>query len=440
MNALEIAGFLHNIDGDDPNLRACVFSHSIDALACLCAGVMTREGADLLKFYANAGAGADDRASVASASAAIIRYTEWDAINVPSCATPDAFAVPTALMFASDEAAFVRAVAAGHVVGLALCTAIGGVDALPETWPGLFAAPAVAAVSSAMALELGPDLTAQALVIAMAGTSGRNGRPTGSPSSRWLSVGEATLKGIRAALAARAGVRGDLALLSADWMKGQGRAAGGLGVGMFDKEAIMRVELKPFVAARQGMNAISAFRRLIADGLDPATIKTITVRVPKETIAVSSRELVLGDRLSTIAHLGLQLGVAAFEPERLSDVARTRPFLETTLSLAGKVAMKPLEVGVGGAGWPAEVVVKAGANEFEAASPEETAQDPITVSARKLSALPSDLAGRLQRIEGQAAESDFPLRNARSLLQEVVAMDGLARTDIRPEKFEEHAA
>ncbi|CDZ54716.1 MmgE/PrpD family protein [Neorhizobium galegae] len=414
MNARDLVSILLTTDGGDRKFRDLVNLHTVDALACLAAGAGATEGSSLLAFYRETGAG--DAVSSAAGASAVIRFTEWDAIHVPSGATPGAMAVPAALIFAQDYQAYVRAVAAGHAIGLALSEAVGGVSALPETWPGLFAAPAVAAVSAAIALGLSGEQVAQALVLSMAGSSGRSGRPSGMPSARWLVIGEATLKGIRAALAAKAGIKGDLELLSPSWMKGQAAAAVALEPNHVDPLAITGVGMKPFVSARQGVNAIQAFRHLLEKGVDPNTIDSIEVFLPPVAAPVVSRLLVAEDRLSTIAHLGLQLGIAAFEPARLMDVDRSRPFNAEVMAFAKRVTITADDT-LAGKGWPARVVVSEKGQTHEAVWPQTCGEDAQVMLDRKIDSLPATTVPQLQRLQAALAGAGAPaVQEARSLL------------------------
>ncbi|MGK6313418.1 MmgE/PrpD family protein [Neorhizobium sp. DT-125] len=426
MNARDLVSILLAIDGGDRKLRDLVNLHTVDALVCLAAGAGVKEASSLLAFYRETGAG--DAISSAAGASAVIRFTEWDAIQVPSCATPDAMAVPAALAFAQDYGTYVKAVAAGHSVGVALSEAVGGVAALPETWPGLFAAPAVAAVSAAIALGLSEERIAQALVLAMAGCSGRNGRPSGMPSARWLAIGEATFKGIRAALAAKAGIKGDLDLLSPAWMKGQAAAAGALEAKHVDPMAIARVGVKPFVSARQGMNAIQAFSSLLEKGLDPDAIETVQVFLPPVAVPVVSRPLNTEDRLSTIAHLGLQLGIAAYEPLRLMDVDRSRPFDKDVLDFARRVTITA-DDRLAAEGWPARVVVSEKGQTRETVWPQNYGESPQSALDRKLESLPTAVMRPLQRIEAAFAGADLSVvAEARGLIRNL--------TDSRPSESE----
>ncbi|WP_159593426.1 MmgE/PrpD family protein [Chelativorans xinjiangense] len=342
----------------DARTEAAVALHTVDTLAALAAGLEAQEGAAIGRFL-----GEGDAASTAAAMAAVIRFTECDDIEVPSCLTPGCIAVPVAGEFAPDPRSYVRAVEAGYATGLCLARAVGGAAILARgVWPTLFAAPAIAAATAAAALDLDEETTAQALAIAIAGNSGRAGQPGGNPSGRWLAIGEATLKGVRAVMAARAGFGGDPALLSPEWLAAQSSAelAAPEHLEALPEHAVASVGLKPFVAARQGMNAIEAFSAMLADGLQPASVLSVEVELPPDAVPVVSRSLDPGKRLSTIAHLGLQLGIAAFERDRLFDVARAHPFDARTIAFAAKVTVRPESALAAEAGhsFPARVIVK----------------------------------------------------------------------------------
>ncbi|MCJ9669685.1 hypothetical protein MOV65_06705, partial [Neorhizobium sp. SHOUNA12B] len=232
----------------------------------------------------------------------------------------------------------------------------------------------------------------------------RNGRPSGTPSARWLVIGEATLKGIRAALAAKAGIMGDLELLSPSWMKGQAAAAVALEPNHVDPLAIAQMGMKPFVSARQGINAIQAFRHLLEKGVDPNTIGSIEVFLPPVAAPVVSRPLVAEDRLTTIAHLGLQLGIAAFEPARLMDVDRTRPFNAEVMAFAQRVTITADDT-LAGKGWPARVVVSTKGQTREAVWPQTSGEGAQVMLDRKIGSLPATTAQRLQRLQATLADA-----------------------------------
>ena len=323
MSISALADCVGTIRAENEHHRAAIGLHTADTLACLTAGLKAREGERIARFFGG------DEATRAAGMAAVIRFTECDDIHVPSCMTAGSIVIPVALTFAQDSQSYARAVEAGYAVGLAFAQSVGGVAALAQgVWPALFAAPAAAAVTASVAMKCDRAVTASALGLALAGCSGRAGRPGGWPSGRWFVFGEATLKGIRAALAALQGFRGDIDLISEAWLRQQTAPE----LAAFEhlkglvEGAVAQVGFKPYVAARQGANAIQAFVTLLDQGLAPDTIERVDVFLPAAATGIVKRPLDSGSRLSTIAHLGLQLGIAAYERDRLLDIERTRPF------------------------------------------------------------------------------------------------------------------
>ena len=333
--------------------------HSADTLACLAAAQATVEGAALRGFF-----GQDSLDARLAGQAAAIRFSEADAIEIPSCLTPAAIAVPVALALSPDAESYARAVNAGYAIGSALAQGIGGAAALGVgVWPTLLAAPAIAAVTAAVATQAGAEEIAHALTLSLAGVSGRAGRPGGMPSGRWIVIGEATLKGLRAARAARQGATGDLGLLSADWLASQSSAtlARPDALESLTMDAVARTGLKPIVAARQGCTALAALRGAIEDGrVLPAEIQGIDVSLPPVTLGVVSRPVDPQDRLSRVASLPLALGLAVWSPEALYDLSRDTPTPPKASALAGKITLTgdPALSGVAPGEWPCRLRVQ----------------------------------------------------------------------------------
>ena len=303
--------------------------HVADAAAAFFAGARTGEAQALARFFASSG---NSRAREAGALAAIIRHTEVDDIHVAACVTAAGAVAPAALIFAQagDGGArrAERAVAAGYAIGIRLGLAVGGADAFSGgVWPSLFAAPMMAAAAASVALGLDARRTASALSLAAAGSSGRVGRMPASPSGRWLVFGEAVAKGCDAALAAQMGFHGDPEFMSPEWL-----AASVPGVPIREEalsaldvdEAVRSVGFKPFVAARQTINAVHALRTLIErEGLDARRIDSVEVGVPTVNAAMVARAPQAGDRLGTISSMAVQIAAAALRPDLLYDVERT---------------------------------------------------------------------------------------------------------------------
>jgi len=427
LNAVELLHPVSAIDGRDSEYRQHVGLHAADALVCLMAGTRSPEGQALHRFYRD---GSGSPQFLAALAAATIRMTEWDDIHVASCVTAGAVAIPTALLFAGDDDGFVQSVCAGYAIGIALGEAIGGVTALPDTWPGLLAASAIAAVTAATARGLPAEQHAQALVIALAGASGRNGRPFGTPSARWLAIGEATLKGVRSAQAAGHGYKGDLDLLTDRWLRAQNPEAKGWQA--LQPKAIAAAGLKPFVAARQGMNAILAFDKLLRRGIDPDEIQEIRVTVPPEAVAVIARPLNPDDRLSRIAHLGLQLGLLAFDPARTTDIRRDEGIgrkasdFAARVDVAGDAALAQLS-----AEWPARVAILyrgAWLEEIGVSDPSDTSHGREIVLG-KIAAISAPDAISAGRLEALLEFGPGSHRNGLDLLRQSIAGDAAALPD-----------
>jgi len=314
--------------------------HVMDTVAAFLAGVRTKEGESLRELY---GGGSDISERVAAA-AAITRLSECDDIHLPSCVTPGAVVIPVALALGAVGEDFGQAVAAGYAAGLSLGMGIGGAKALAAgVWPTLLAAPLMAAVTASRLSGHDQDRLAHAMALALAGTSGRLGRPIGAPSGRWFLLGEAVLRGLRASKAAGCGFRGDLALLSKPWLTAQaGHDA--VDIGTFDSSApasLKDVGYKPFPIARQGANAVVAFQNLLVKGLDPQRISTIDVFVPAMNAALLTRPVLDDDRLSRLSNIGFQLACAALAPELLYDAERAGRPATPFLQLAQRVSVSP---------------------------------------------------------------------------------------------------
>jgi 2-methylcitrate dehydratase PrpD len=330
--------------------------HVADTAAAFFAGARTSEGQALSQFYGTR----TDPSEKAAAVAAIARLSECDDIHLASCITPGAVVIPVALALGahSDAAQFHRAVAAGYSAGLQLGIGLGGAKALAAgVWPSLMAAPLMAAVTASSLARHDATQIAHAMALALAGASGRAGRPIGAPSGRWFLFGEAVLRGLRASEAAGRGFRGDLTLLD-----GIDRAA-------FESAApsIADVGFKPFPIARQGANAVAAFQMLLSKGLDPNRIKVIEVQVPAINAALLSRPVAENDRLSRISNIGFQLACAALAPEMLYDAERNVRPVAPLLEFARRVALIPadnLDAHLPGR-WAARVLVNTDSERFD---------------------------------------------------------------------------
>jgi 2-methylcitrate dehydratase PrpD len=343
--------------------------HLMDTLAAFLAGVATNDGRALCALYGASG----DPAELAAGAAAIARASECDDIHLASCVTPGAVVIPVALALAEHRSAeeFNRAVAAGYAAGLCLGIGMGGAKALGYgVWPTLLAAPLMATVTASCLAGHDSDRLGHAMALALAGHSGRIGRPAGSPSGRWFSLSEAVLKGIRASAVAGQGFRGDLTLSSEQWLAAQAGHKD-IDMAMFESPSpapsIRDVGYKPFPIARQGANAIAALHRMLANGLDPRRIDTIEIFVPALNVALLARPVQADDRLSRLSNIGYQCACAALAPAMLFDAERReQPDLQL-MDFARRVSVSPakdLDAHLPGR-WAARVVIHAGNDRLE---------------------------------------------------------------------------
>lgn len=431
MSAAAFADALAAIDAEDPALRAAVALHVADALACLALGRRTREGRGLLELYGIDGDPRPD--TLAAAAAAVVRMTEWDAIHLPSCVSAPAVAVPVALTFAMDPDDVVAAVEAGCAVAIALSTAIGGPAALARgIWPAAVVTPAVAATAAGIALGLDDRTIVRGIALSLAGVSGRIGRPgpgqAGRPSGRWFAIGEATLKGVRAARAAEARVGADLALLSGEAIAATGDPAVARpdALDRLPTGAAAATGLKPYVAARQGTNAIAALLDLVRSGEVAGTPDEIRVALPPVAVPVVTRPLDPRDRLSRIANLGLRLATALRDPDGLYDVGQAHDLDPATVDLASRVVVEAdpsLDDGASGS-WPARITVRAGTRwttTVVARAPGDAGEDAgrEAALAAKLARLDPAVAGRLRAVRAAlAAGNAAAVEDGRALLMD----------------------
>jgi 2-methylcitrate dehydratase PrpD len=182
-------------------------------------------------------------------------------------------------------------------------------------WPTYYGAPLAAAVTTARLLELDDERTAHARAIAASRAVGTAGRIAGEPTSRWLTCGCAAADGVVAALAAEAGMLGDLAL-SGRPMAARPPAAA--------EPAVARVEVKPFPGARQAQPAVQAALAACDElGAPPVAVD---VAVPEAYRAMVDHPAPSG-RLASLVSAQFQVAAALTEPEALFDVARDRPAL-----------------------------------------------------------------------------------------------------------------
>ncbi len=347
--------------------RAIQRRHVADTYVAATAGALTSEGRALRSVLPHVAI-----ADAIGLQTAVIRHTEIDDIHTPSCITPSSVTVPTALSLARHHGEFdPDTVASAIWVGTELMTRLGvalnGARILYRgIWPTYFTAPLGAAAIAARIGKLTEDQTTNALSLALMLTAGRAGRFHGKLPGRSIILAMAVANGVRAADAARQGVGGDPELLHATWLKeahGLDTDLRAMTVGLGISSVYTQMTLKPFCSAKQAISSIEALMALIDEGLAPATISKVSVRVPPPYARMIAMKPGLDSRSSTIVSAAFQMGLAAHRRERLYDIERAEALLEhDAMAFADKVDISADEslMEAFPASYPAEIDVTAG--------------------------------------------------------------------------------
>ncbi len=347
--------------------RAIQRRHVADTYVAATAGALTSEGRALRSVLPHVAI-----ADAIGLQTAVIRHTEIDDIHTPSCITPSSVTVPTTLSLARHHGEFdPDTVASAIWVGTELMTRLGvalnGARILYRgIWPTYFTAPLGAAAIAARIGKLTEDQTTNALSLALMLTAGRAGRFHGKLPGRSIILAMAVANGVRAADAARQGVGGDPELLHATWLKeahGLDADLRAMTVGLGISSVYTQMTLKPFCCAKQAISSIEALMALIDEGLAPATISKVSVRVPPPYARMIAMKPGLDSRSSTIVSAAFQMGLAAHRRERLYDIERAEALLEhDAMAFADKVDISADEslMEAFPASYPAEIDVTAG--------------------------------------------------------------------------------
>jgi 2-methylcitrate dehydratase PrpD len=292
----------------------------------------TAEGRALLAFEPAERASLPGRVALACALA---RLSEIDDIHLASGTTPGAIVVPAALTIGSSLGTAGGPVAESIAVGYELMTrlgaALGGAAILYRgIWPTYFAAPFAVAGVAARLLRLGEKECAHALAIALSFAAPSVGRQSGASISRWLAIGNAARNGVTAALAARAGLTGDLSLLEGETLPGVYQmivVADALLKEVEQGGAVEQTSFKPWCAARQTMAATQALREIVADGVPPEEMTSVVVHVPPPYLKMIDHGIVPGDRTSFLTSVSYQLALLAYDPDASLDPRQARDML-----------------------------------------------------------------------------------------------------------------
>lgn len=343
--------------------------HFTDTVIAARAGASIPEGKALHAF--------GDQGSLAERigrRAAATRLTEIDDIHLPSCTTPSAGIVPTALALAAHAQNFeaddiAGAIWAGTEIMTRVGVAVGGPQILYRgLWPTYLAAPAAAAATAARVLGLNEARTGHALSLAFMLSAGGVGRIHGAPSGRWFLYANAVAGGVMAALAARADYCGDPQLLDKNWLldtHGIALDANRLTDKLGEGSVYATLSMKPFCSAKQAIAAVEAFRHIVSENdLRWQTISKIRVHVPPAYAGMIATRAEPGARQSSLVSVAHQISLAALAPKRLYDVDRSAPHVDGNAAqqLAAKVEVvpEPALESFYPQHWPAEVEVEAG--------------------------------------------------------------------------------
>lgn len=307
--------------------RVILRRHAADVLVTKIAGTRSFEGEAVLQAFPS-GASLEGIAG----AAALVRLTEMDDIHIVSTTTPSSVSVPVALGLAAQVDCTPADVESAIYVGTELVVRFGlamdGARALlAGFWPTRTAATLGAAAAASRVFGLNAAQTHEALSLALTMTNGRTGPFVASPSGRWIVFAMAVENGMRAAKAAGAGFNGGPHPPTTEWLAttlglplNEARLTEGLGHGSVFPE----LSLKPYATSRQTLSAIEAMRALREDGLDPAAIQQITIRVPRAHFGLVTRPLETGEPSRNFMNVAAQVAIAAICPDDLNDVERDR--------------------------------------------------------------------------------------------------------------------
>ena len=341
--------------------QAILRDHISDCAIALIAGTHSPEGKELAAICSP-----DSRNEAIATATAIIRSTEVDDIHLGSCVTPSSVTVPAALFLAAQASArdVENAVLVGNETMVRLGLAIDGPTILYRgIWPTCIAAPLGVAAVAARLWNLDREQTSHALSLALMMSAGRTSRFAGTPSGRWILIKSAVVAGIEAANAARAGYKGDPAMLDGDWMeRAQGIAiqTEHLAATSSSSQALAGLSLKPFSTARQALGPTQALMDLIEEGLDPRSIQSIKVRVPPAYAGMISQPINPDVRGTGYVSVRFQMALAALRPIHLWDLDRSTIMHDAgILDFADNITVEPSDElkALYPACWPGEIEV-----------------------------------------------------------------------------------
>jgi 2-methylcitrate dehydratase PrpD len=361
MSSLEQLGAFVAGYQPDQAARAAARLHVADTVGAWIAATGTAEGRALL---AHRNADLLDRVAI---HCALARLSEVDDIHLGAMITPGAIVVPAALTIAAaqpdtDPDDLAAAIVAGYEAMVRLGAAIDGPSVLYRgIWPSYFAAPFGAAAVAARLLRLDAAKTAQALANAFIMLTPGVGHHAAVTTARWLAVGHAVARGVRAAQAAQAGFTSDTNIADGDFLKniyGVTPDVVVLSRGL-DGLALDQVSFKPWCAARQTMAATQALKELLSEGVEAGQIARIGVAVLPPHLKMIDHGVAAGDRFSHLTSVSYQMALAALAPDDAYGLA-PEPLAPVMQAFMNRIKVRA-EEGLLTAGypqaWPAHVTV-----------------------------------------------------------------------------------
>jgi 2-methylcitrate dehydratase PrpD len=374
MSALEAVGTFAalgvrgRVTGDLQDLLAL---HVIDTVAAWVAAAPTAEARQLRKFRAVAHLAAPDPAQNILINCASVRLSEVDDIHIGAMITPGSIVVPAALSIAAslpavDIIALREAIVAGYDAMVRFGLAVDGPKILYRgIWPSYFAAGFGVAAVAARLLNLTEQQAAHALALALTMTPPGVGMPHGATTARWLGAGASARNGLLAARAAQAGFTSDLGLLDGKYLTGIFDVTpdvAALTKNLGEHFLLRDVSFKPWCAARQTMAPTQAFREIVAQGVDVASITAVEVSSPPSFVRMIDHGIGDGDRMNRMTSVQYQLAIAVLDPAAAYDISHSgtvAPAVSALMSKIKVVADESLTAGFP-AVWPASVRVRAG--------------------------------------------------------------------------------
>lgn len=371
--------------------------HIADGVLALLAGEATCEGRALSRFHEHHGRSA---LSLAALNAALMRHTELDDIHRPTAVTATAIALPALLPWATAATAgrFIDAFYVGQEVAVRAARAMGGAQLMARgLWPSYMVAPLGAAAATGRLLGLSPARMRHALAMALAQTPRAPGKTTGARPGRWLLFGQAVRAGCMAALAAQDGMDGDPDCLSDQTLANIG------GIDPHDATVepgavIDALSIKPHGAAKQALAAIEGMERLLAFGVEPASIEKVDLFVPTAYAAMLQREPAAAGRLASMVNAAWQLALAACAPGVLDDADRSQTPVDCAIAAFAERVSVQTDTALDAlypAHWPARLVVSARGELHEV----------LVIDSRGDPAMPFDagqLLDKARRVLGQS--------------------------------------